>query len=137
MLHGDSPPKKTHHGYIVLHTSQYIERNQFTDQAFSAWKTTLQTPYNVLIPYDQVRNEIMTDLEKHVLNDICIYGFVERDKFDNPKIWGKKDQIKSCALYRWMFNANCRSGLWEITLYTTGFPTISEEYLLKNEKKQS
>lgn len=146
-------PKKAHDGYIVLKSRQWAEpyfvdrwdtedhENRYGGNRRLAMKkgyltiekrsdivcrSTLQTPYDASIPLDLIQGRIMgEDLwNKGILmelgcNSMC--GSAVTGKYRPSEMERGKN-----VLYRWIFSANYKTGLWELDLFTTMPLTVPE-----------
>ena len=146
-------PKKAHDGYLVLKSRQWVEtypieiwdtedhqvryaanrklamkKGYLTIEKRSdiVCKSTLQTPYDASIPLDLIQGRIMgEDLwNKGILmelgcNSMC--GTAVTGKYMPSEESRNKNE-----LYRWIFEANYKSGLWELDIFTTKPLTVPE-----------
>lgn len=144
-------PKKAHDGYMVLSSREYTEtyERRYTDDEFrkltyeeqkrigkrkaekiraEVWKSVIQTPYEASLPLEQIRLQIededlwnggvMRDLGCPQMNKSEENG--EYMDYHDPQ--GRRENL----LYKWRYNANYRTGLWEVELYTTMGLTVPE-----------
>jgi len=148
-------PKKDRSGYIVLLAEQYrqqyrteisteewraehpdaneTEYRAHESRSVSVWKTTLQTPYDAGLSLEEIREDLWNDLLNKVLYDIGIRKIQSWELNGQYRRWMEKDEIDDsasevCGLYRWDYRKNFRDGFWELILYQTLEPIVSEEY---------
>ena len=146
-------PKKAHDGYIVLKSRQWAEtypvemwdtedhqtryganrklaarKGYLTIEKRSVivCRSTLQTPYDATIPLDLVQGRVIREdlWDKGILmelgcNSMC--GTAVTGKY----MPSAEDRNKN-VLYRWIFEANYKSGLWELDIFTTKSLTVPE-----------
>lgn len=146
-------PKKAHDGYLVLRSRQLSEQYSvevwdtedhevryganrklaarkgyltIEKKSVVLWRSTLQTPYDATIPLEQIQGRILREdlFEKKILTEIGC------DEMCGNAVTGKympswKDR-KENILYRWIFEANYKTGLWEMDLFTTRALTVPE-----------
>lgn len=141
-------PKKDHDGYIVLSSRQWVDRyerelnqeeyNEKPEEfrkkykfpcservSIDVWKSVLQTPYDASLPLESVRDTIESDLcwELPVLYEI---GDVVMDELDGNRTHIPFDNPDLNHLYKWNYQANYKSGYWEMEIYTTGSLVVPE-----------
>lgn len=126
-------PKKSHDGYLVLSSRQWIERypavvsGKKMQCSAAVWKSVLETPYDVALAVDQIGKQIENDL-RLIVNDIGCHCMVS-DK-DNGRYKISMEKIENSreknVLYKWDFVANFRSGFWQLEIYTTHGLTVPE-----------
>lgn len=136
-------PKREHRGYIVLSMQQYTQRyrqendyfewhnanphsaardfRKYTTEEAECWKSVMQTPYDVSIPYSAVYGEVETELEyTGILRDLGINGYMDG-------YIPSMDKKAACYIYKMGLNADFKSGLWELVIYHTRALTVPEE----------
>lgn len=126
-------PKKSHDGYLVLSSRQWIERypavigGKKMQCSAAVWKSVLETPYDVALAADQIGTQIENDL-RLIVNDIGCHCMVS-DK-DNGRYKVSMEKIENSreknVLYKWDFVANFKSGFWQLEIYTTQGLTVPE-----------
>ena len=137
-------PKKEHDGYIVLSSSQWIERydEEIWDEEIDpekyrsedrrqyalsngllriehkiaeCWKTNIQTPYDAGLQLESVSKQIEKDLfEDGILEELGCPARVPVDQNGQYHDFGDKNGI-----YRWRYRADFRMGFWNVEIYTT------------------
>lgn len=146
-------PKKQHDGYLVLKSRQWAEpyfvdrwdtedhENRYGGNRRLAMKkgyltvekrsdivcrSTLQTPYDATIPLDLIQGRVLGEdlwnggiLMELGCNSMC--GSAVTGKYRPSEMEREKN-----VLYRWIFSANYRSGLWELDIFTTKNLTVPE-----------
>lgn len=131
-------PKKEHHGYIFVSSSQTTERVQVSyargsweadrmTVSKSVWKTVLQTPYSILLPIDAIGGTIHDDLMWKVLGEMGVDTWTECENGVYP------DDDSVCVMYKWIFRTS-REGYWEVEVWTTGPVIIREPNLLRKQE---
>lgn len=138
-------PKKEHDGYLVLSSRQWKERYMYdlTEEEYKAmpdefkrkhsypcseqrtadvWKSVIQTPYDASIPIGQIGPIIeMDDLwVGGILADLGCVKMLESEYngiYDDFGI--NEDGYGINGLYKWVYVANYKSGLWEMEIFTT------------------
>lgn len=95
-------PKKNHDGYIVVYSSQVLFKGNI------AWKTIIQTPFDVGLTIDEVSSDILTSLRETICPDIgCRLDEVENPEDSTP------------VVIHYQFAADYKSELWRVVIYTT------------------
>lgn len=133
-------PKKEHHGYITISSSQTIDRVQIPDPRTSwktelvtenrvVWKSVLQTPYSVLLPIDSIASTIHDELMLKVLGEMGVDTWTECENGCYPV------DDRTCIMYRWLFRTS-RDGYWEVEVWTTGPVTILESNLMPKKRSE-
>lgn len=146
-------PKKQHDGYIVLKSRQWTEsypvevwdtedhENRYggnhrlairkgylsiENRSAVLWRSTLQTPYDASIPLNQIQGSVLgEDLwDKGILQELGCQSMCGNGP--NGKYTPREEDRGKNLLYRWIFEANYRSGLWEMDLFTTKALTVPE-----------
>ena len=136
-------PKKDHDGYLVMISRQWTEHYEYEytkeeydalDSSFrnrhsfpykekrtaSAWKSTIQTPYDASLPLNQIRGQIMSDLwNGGVLEDIGCPKMLKDEYNGTYHEWPDEDGHGVNGMYRWTFQANYKAGYWELEIFTT------------------
>lgn len=138
-------PKKTHDGYLVLSSRQWMENYKYElsqeeyaeksvefrnshsfpclePKTAQVWKSILQTPYDASIPLYNIQELIEeNDLwDKGILKDVGCTQMNESSINGYYQVFTQKEGSKECnGLYKWSYIANYRSGFWEMELYTT------------------
>ena len=135
-------PKKSHDGYLVLSSRQWIERypavvsGKKMQCSTAVWKSVLETPYDVALVADQIGKQIENDL-RTIVNDIGCHCMVS-DK-DNGRYKISMEKIENSRekniLYKWDFVANFRSGFWQLEIYTTQGLTVPESRRLQQKQR--
>ena len=103
---------KSSDGYIILVSQEWRENAH--GQLIRGYKSVIQTPYDAGMDAATAKRQIFEDLINGVLADLgCPYY---------EQVNGRpKELIEEMSMYRWIFTADYRSsGLWLITIYTTG-----------------
>ena len=91
-------PKKSHDGYLVLSSRQWIERypavvsGKKMQCSTAVWKSVLETPYDVALVADQIGKQIENDL-RTIVNDIGCHCMVS-DK-DNGRYKISMEKIEN------------------------------------------
>lgn len=123
-------PKKQRTGYVVLCSSQYRQRYKDPDGkkciAYT-WKSTLQTPYDATVPLDTIEDDLWTELAHRILYPLGFRRTQDAEHNGEYRTW-EEDDVELCGLYRWDYNANYKSGFWELTLYHTKGLIVPEGY---------
>lgn len=149
-------PKKQHDGYIVLESRQWTERYteeswdtedhkrrysenrgvaikkkylRIENKTAAVWKSILQTPYDASIPLENIQYRVEEeDLWKNgILKDIGCRGMCESFANGRYTNFGRDDNgDEKNGLYKWVFKANYKTGLWELEIYTTKALTVPE-----------
>lgn len=119
-------PKKSHDGYLVLSSRQWIDRypavigGKKMQCSAAVWKSVLETPYDVALPADQIAQQVENDLRK-VISDIGCHCMVSEK--DNGRYKSGMEKIENSreknVLYKWDLVANFKSGFWSLEIYTT------------------
>lgn len=143
-------PKKERSGYLVLSTGQWDEvvsvpvtfeewRRKYPDrnldrfipedrQKIMVWKSIVQTPYQAVLSYDSVKDEIYYDILWELADQMGIKGVQEWEKNGTYYTWELfPDSGPVCVLYKWHMRANLRAGYWELELYTSHPVTVPED----------
>lgn len=141
-------PKKAHDGYVVLESRQWEERYteeswdtedhrerygdpenrgrairkgylKIVHKTAEAWRSTIQTPYDASLPIGQVRNRIEEEIGE-ILKDINVETRLKTAYNGTYYDFGTNDEgYKKNGMYRWVYKANYRAGLWELEIFTT------------------
>lgn len=141
-------PKKAHDGYIVLESRQWEERYteehwdtedhrerygdpenrgrairkgylKIAHKTAEAWKSTIQTPYDASLPIGQVKSRIEEEIGE-ILKDINVETRLKTAYNGTYYDFGINDEgYKKNGMYRWVYKANYRAGLWELEVFTT------------------
>ena len=130
-------PKKEHHGYIIISSSQTIDRVQVPDPRISwkkevvtenrvVWKSVLQTPYSIFLPIDSIASTIHDELMLKVLGEMGVDTWTECENGCYP------EDDTSCIMYRWQFRTS-RDGYWEVEIWTTGSVIIPERSFVRKQ----
>ena len=146
-------PKKIHTGYLVLSSRQWIEHypHDLSPEEYQAmpdsfkqthsfpcteyrtahvWKSILQTPYPASLPLSCIQ----TRIEENDLWETGILDLLGCPQMNSSEINGvysafEDTNKQECnGLYRWVYIANYKSGLWEMELYTTQNLIVPEGY---------
>lgn len=106
-------PKKSHDGYLVLSSRQWIERypavvsGKKMQCSTAVWKSVLETPYDVALVADQIGKQIENDL-RTIVNDIGCHCMVSDKDNGRYKISMEKSKTAEKRIY-------CINGiLWQI-----------------------
>lgn len=113
-------PKKKRSGYLILRSEEWMEGKN------RVYRTKLQMPYSTKISKEQVEPEFKNDMKKHVgarLGQKEIYHAPTR----------KCNYEREGVLYNWLFDANYKTGLWEVTIFTTS-PIVANEDMIPDGK---
>ena len=147
-------PKKAHDGYMIIACRQHRDYQEITNswedyqnQSFTyrqqnrfiktekipitSWKISVQTPYPVSLPFDQVARPIMFEMIESFLGEI---GCEDIQDQNGPYLVFPNDK---CILYRWDYAADLRSGFWTIDLYMTGEPCIPQNRIPNRSKAKT
>ncbi len=125
-------PKKAHHGYLLLGSIQAIDRIQIPDphdawntiaESKIVWKTTLQTPYPILLDIHSMATSIQAELFDTVLPEMGVSTSIRPVNGSYPL------DARDCVAYRWMYRASAKSGYWETEVWTTDPVIILERNL--------
>lgn len=149
-------PKKRHDGYIVLESRQWTERYteetwdtedhkrrysenrgaaikkkylRIENKTAAVWKSILQTPYDASIPLENIQYRVEEEdlWKKGILKDIGCRGMCESFANGRYTNFGRDDNgDEKNGLYKWVFKANYKTGLWELEIYTTKALTVPE-----------
>ena len=139
-------PKKGHDGYIVLESRQWKQKyvvdvwdssdheDRYANNRGIAikkgylnvdhreenvWKSVIQTPYDASIPLAEVMSRIESDLGD-VLKSIGCECRIKPEFNGEYYDFGTNDNgYPKNGMYKWLYKANYRVGLWEIEIYTT------------------
>ena len=146
-------PKKAHDGYLVNKSRQWTEtypveiwntednKNRYAGNRRYAiskgylsiekrsavvWRSTLQTPYDASIPLDQIQGRVLgEDLwNKGILQELGCHAMCGSGA--GGKYTPLEEDENKNVLYRWVFEANYKSGLWELDIFTTKSLTVPE-----------
>lgn len=136
-------PKKQHDGYLVLGSRQWEEKYQSVvagkrmQCSDIVWKSVLQSPYSAGIPIDQIKELIEGNLRDSIANDLGCDYMVECKQ--NGRYKSTKDRMgcERNGLYKWAFQANYRSQLWEIEIYTTKNISVKESRRPPQNRKKA
>ena len=146
-------PKKQHDGYLVLKSRQWAEtypveiwdtedhqtryggnkklamkKGYLTIEKRSdvVCRSTLQTPYDATIPLDLIQGRVLREdlwnggiLMELGCSSMC--GAAVTGRYRPSEMEREKN-----VLYRWIFEANYKTGLWEMDLFTTKALTVPE-----------
>lgn len=88
----------------------------------NVWKSVIQTPYDASLPIRQIRDRVEDDdlWNGGILDDIGCTGMCENKDNGTYMDFGKTDEGYDInGLYKWLFKANYRTGLWEMEIFTT------------------
>lgn len=132
-------PKKIHNGYLVLDSSQHnyifrywMKSKSYTDE-FSCWKVRIQSPYDSSIPYGTITKNIYEDLRKVFGGSLGIDSICDVDKVnydDFRKMWDSGKNI----IFKTLYKANIKSGLWEIEYLVKSDINVPEDMRKKYDK---
>lgn len=146
-------PKKVHDGYLVTKSRQWTEtypveiwntednKNRYggnrryamnkgylsvEKRSAVVWRSTLQTPYDASIPLDQIQGRVIgEDLwNKGILQELGCHAMCGSGA--GGKYTPLEEDRNKNVLYRWIFEANYKSGLWELDIFTTKSLTVPE-----------
>ena len=128
-------PKKQHSGYVLKGSVQIKTKmpaqNSVSDSIFNnkpiprpsnsyAWKSTFESPYDILLPFDMAMELIMGDLDKTLMPQLHIKYRQPNDQNGILRTWKEETngQVhEKCGIYAW--NCSCNQKYWQITLYHT------------------
>lgn len=113
----DIKPKKEHSGFVCLSTSSYFERYKDGREMveFLAYRTVIQTPYQVSMDFDAVLRCI--DEDQVFSGTYAKYGYNNNYQATNPKY--KEENY----IFKWNIRAVKTKKYWEIELcHTVPFP---------------
>lgn len=123
-------PKKSHNGYRfvgkIMQTKTVIGHDKDIGTIYKdVWTATLETPYNATIPINQIIDHIFDDLKgtDGVFRHLHIHWWT----FSGSPIIQKgsyneainANEANDNCLFDYKFNANPKSGFWEIQITTT------------------
>lgn len=136
-------PKKQHDGYLVLGSRQWEEKYQNVvagkrmQCSDIVWKSVLQSPYSAGIPIDQIRDLIEGNLRDSIAGDLGCDYMVESKQNGRYKSTKDKMGCERNGLYKWTFQANYRSQLWEVDIYTMKDILVKESRRPPQHQKKS
>lgn len=136
-------PKKQHDGYLVLGSRQWEEKYQNVvagkrmQCSDIVWKSVLQSPYSAGIPIDQIRDLIEGNLRDSIAGDLGCDYMVESKQNGRYKSTKDKMGCERNGLYKWTFQANYRSQLWEVDIYTMKDIFVKESRRPPQQQKKS
>ena len=136
-------PKKQHDGYLVLGSRQWEEKYQSVvagkrmQCSDIVWKSVLQSPYSAGIPIDQIRDLIEGNLRDSIAGDLGCDYMVESKQNGRYKSTKDKMGCERNGLYKWTFQANYRSQLWEVDIYTMKDIFVKESRRPPQQQKKS
>lgn len=136
-------PKKQHDGYLVLGSRQWEEKYQSVvagkrmQCSDIVWKSVLQSPYSAGIPIDQIRDLIEGNLRDSIAGDLGCDYMVESKQNGRYKSTKDKMGCERNGLYKWTFQANYRSQLWEVDIYTMKDIFVKESRRPPQHQKKS
>lgn len=142
-------PKKSHSGYLVLHSDQ-LRYKYRTKQSFDAWrkenphcdsrkfreyeqretlvwKSVIQTPFSTMLDFDSIEMQIWEELWKRVFLDVGITA-AQKER-------GVYLAYEGNLLFDWFYKRDFRSGYWEIELYHLEPLKVSKEYYIAKERR--
>ena len=129
--------KKKHLGYIVMNSRQYTQKykeyngNIKRSREVMTWKTTIQTPYDASLSINQIKEEIINDLlHNGVLSALEVRQYNNAEAFNGNgeyRVFVDKKGNTVNGIYNTQFNANYKSGFWEIDVFHTKNVTVPEE----------
>jgi len=143
-------PKKEHKGYLVLSTSQYHQEyteeipfdvwkkshsavniklyRQYEPRTAEVWRTVIQTPYDASLPLQQLEHTIWKDFkEKGIPAEMGIQERCRASENGRYRNWVDDEGFERNGIYRWMFRAEFKTGLWNIELFHTLPVFVPEE----------
>ena len=103
---------KSRDGYVVLVSHEWREKAQ-NGQLIRGYKTQIQSPHDASMDDETAKRQIFDDLVNGVLADLgCPYYEQVNGRPAEP--------IDEMSMYRSIYTADYRSGLWLVTIYTSG-----------------
>lgn len=159
-------PKKAHDGYIVLESRQWEERYteerwdtedhrerygnpenrgrairkgylKIEHKTAEAWRSIIQTPYDASLPIGQVKSRIEEEIGE-VLKDINVETRLKTAYNGTYYDFGTNDEgYKKNGMYRWVYKANYRAGLWELEIFTTKSLRVPESRRPPQQKREN
>lgn len=137
----DLRPKKEHTGYVMVMSKMIDRINRNTQNMFSEhphiWKSVLQTPYDVSLPYEQLILIIGMDFNTSLNSKLGIaYSFYSYDEYHNSDIFYRnKNDERINVVYNQKYNTNYRSGYWEIEFLHL-YPLLVPSDMRASKKKK-
>ena len=103
---------KNSDGYVVLVSQEWREKAQ-NGRLIRGYKTQIQSPHDASMDDETAKKQIFEDLVDGVLADLgCPYYEQVNGRPAEP--------IDEMSMYRYIYTADYRSGLWLVTIYTSG-----------------
>lgn len=103
---------KNEDGYTILYSREHCERSQ-CGKLIRSFKSEISTPYDAGMDAATAKRQIFEDLINGVLADLgCPYYEQVNGRPAEP--------IDEMSMYRSIYTADYRSGLWLVTIYTSG-----------------
>lgn len=103
---------KSSDGYVVLVSQEWREKAQ-NGRLIRGYKTQIQSPHDASMDDETAKKQIFEDLVDGVLADLgCPYYEQVNGRPAEP--------IDEMSMYRYIYTADYRSGLWLVTIYTSG-----------------
>ena len=103
---------KSSDGYTVLISQEWREKAQ-NGQLIRGYKSVIQSPHDAGMDDETAKRQIFEDLVNGVLADLgCPYYEQVNGRPAEP--------IEELSMYRWVFTADYRVGLWTVSIYTSG-----------------
>lgn len=143
-------PKKEHSGYVILSSGQYTQRytievdhatwrrenpttnikeyRRFITKEEITWKTTIQTFYDATLPLKTIEDSIWKELSP-ILSEMGIAKRSPANKNGEYCRFRNNYFQEVNGIYKWIFKANCKTGFWELDIFTT------DAVVIKNDKK--
>lgn len=105
-------PKTEHSGFVVLSTSSYIERIDKND-AFLAFKTVIQTPYDMCMDLCVV-NDMWWD---KLPWEVCDIGFLDARLGENVSFRLKSYPKEENHIFKYALKLQRNRKFWEVEVY--------------------
>ena len=103
---------KNEDGYTIFYSREHCERSQ-CGKLIRSFKSEISTPYDAGMDAATAKRQIFEDLINGVLADLgCPYYEQVNGRPAEP--------IDEMSMYRSIYTADYRSGLWLVTIYTSG-----------------
>lgn len=120
---------KSSDGYIVLVSQEWREKAQ-NGKLIRGYKTTIQSPLDAGMDDETAKKQIFDDLIDGVLADLgCHYYETVNGRPAEP--------IEELSMYRWVFTADYRVGLWTVSINTSGPLTVPPYRRPQQRQKKS
>jgi len=126
-------PKKNHHGYIILDSSQqnyvfrYLVQGRTYSDEYPCWKVRVQSPYDCSIPYETIKKNIERDLLSIFGSSLGVKSvYSDISKLNHESIKEMWDEDKN-FIFKTSYKANMKACLWEVEYLVKSSVTISKE----------